>query len=540
MKKSHSPWLVLSVLCLGQAVALMDTTVVNVAIPAMMHGLDANLDQILWVVNGYVLTYAVLLVTCGRLGDLYGQKATFLAGLGVFTISSALCGLAQNPTQLIIARLLQGIGGAMLTPQSLAVVSKVFPAEKRGAALGIWGAFAGGAAAIGPSLGGLIVSSLDWRWVFFINVPIGLAAIVLGAIVVPDLRGGPRRKLDLLGTTVLTAGLTLLVFGFIEGPPHQWGALWGPISVPVVLVLGVVVLAVFAVLEGRRQGRDPLVPFEIIRQRNFALMAVVVVALPCGLGAMLLLTTIHLQSAVGMSPVAAGLTIAVAPLVSTAFAPYAGRCIDRFGGKYVMFAGFALFAVGIAYLALAAQPDSTWLSMLPGLVVVGIGMGVVFSPPAAIAMHDIEPSMSGAASGLFNMMRLCGSVLGGALVGALLQARLAVSLADAAQGAAGVLPAQYRQPFIDVFTATASPDLAAARIETTGAFAGAPRELLDSARGKAVREGVTDAVRFSYLLPVGVLFAGALGTLAVRGHTKRGRTASPESAPELADKPGRS
>ncbi|QWF84038.1 MFS transporter [Amycolatopsis sp. CA-230715] len=537
MKKSHSPWLVLSVLCLGQAVALMDTTVVNVAIPAMSHRLGADLDQILWVVNGYVLTYAVLLVTFGRIGDLYGQKATFLAGLGVFTISSALCGLAQSPTQLIIARLLQGVGGAMLTPQSLAVVSKVFPAEKRGAALGVWGAFAGASAAIGPSLGGLIVSSFGWRWVFYINVPIGLAAIVLGAIVVPDLRGEQRRKLDLLGTAVLTAGLALLVFGFIEGPPHRWGTLWGPVSVPVVLVLGALVLVLFAVLEGRRQGRDPLVPFEIIRQRNFALMAVVVVALPCGLGAMLLLTSIHLQSAVGMSPVAAGLTIAAAPLVSVAFAPYAGRCIDRFGGKYVMFAGFALFAVGIGYLALAARGDSTWLGMLPGLVIVGIGMGVVFSPPAAIAMHDIEPSMSGAASGLFNMMRLCGSVLGGALVGALLQARLAVSLTDAAQSAAAVLPAPYRQPFVDAFATAASPDLAAARLDTTGALAGAPRSLLDSARGAAVREGVTDAVRFSYLLPVAVLFAGALGTLAVRGHTKRARSTVPELA---ADSPGRS
>src|SRR3954454_6857472 len=184
----HSPWLVLTVLCLGFFMILLDTTIVNIAIPNMIDELDASLDEILWVVNAYILVYAVLLITAGRLGDLYGPKQLFMIGLVVFTIASAACGFADTPGQLIVARIAQGVGGALLTPQTLSVLTVIFPPERRGAAFGIWGAVAGVATIAGPTLGGFIVTHWGWSWIFFVNVPVGIAALVLAAIVMPNLQ----------------------------------------------------------------------------------------------------------------------------------------------------------------------------------------------------------------------------------------------------------------------------------------------------------------------------------------------------------------
>src|SRR5213082_2955310 len=189
-----NPWLVLLVLTTGFFMIMLDTTIVNVAIPAMSTGLNTTLDQILWVLNAYVLVYAVLLITAGRLGDLYGQRSLFAIGLFIFTFASALCGLSQNPTELIAARILQGVGGALLTPQTLAILTTIFPPERRGAAFGVWGGVAGLA-----TLAGAIITSIDWRWIFYINVPIGIAALIATFVVIPDIRPGRRHGWDLVG-----------------------------------------------------------------------------------------------------------------------------------------------------------------------------------------------------------------------------------------------------------------------------------------------------------------------------------------------------
>src|SRR5919201_65759 len=192
-----NPWLVLLVLTTGFFMIMLDTTIVNVAIPSMSTSLNTTLDQILWVINAYVLVYAVLLITAGRLGDLYGQRSLFAIGLFIFTVASALCGLAQNPTELIAARVIQGVGGALLTPQTLAILTSIFPPERRGAAFGIWGAVAGIASLARPTLGGFLVTWAGWRWIFYVNLPIGIAALVATLLVVPDLRPGRRQRLDL-------------------------------------------------------------------------------------------------------------------------------------------------------------------------------------------------------------------------------------------------------------------------------------------------------------------------------------------------------
>src|SRR3979409_849326 len=234
-----NPWLVLVVLCTGFFMILLDTTIVNVAIPAMSAGLNTTLDQILWVLNAYILVYAVLLITSGRLGDLYGQRNLFALGLAVFTVASALCGFAQDANQLIAARVLQGVGAALLTPQTLAILTTLFPPERRGAAFGIWAGVAGLATLAGPTIGGAIVTYIDWRWIFFVNVPIGIAALVATFVLVPDLRPGRRHGWDFLGTILATSGLFGVIFGLIEGERFNWGQIGSTvITIPEVIGVG--------------------------------------------------------------------------------------------------------------------------------------------------------------------------------------------------------------------------------------------------------------------------------------------------------------
>src|SRR5207253_2689057 len=242
----RSPWIILLVLCLGFFMILLDLTIVNVAIPSIIDGLHAGLDEILWVLNAYILVYAVLLITAGRLGDLFGQRNLFAIGLAVFTLASALCGLAQNSWELVAARIVQGVGGALLTPQTLAILTSIFPPERRGAAFGIWGGVAGLATIAGPTLGGAIITYIDWRWIFFINVPVGIGALIATFAIVPDLRPGRRQGWDLVGVALATGGLFGIVFGLIEGQRYNWGQVgsyW--VTIPEVIGAGVVLLVIF-------------------------------------------------------------------------------------------------------------------------------------------------------------------------------------------------------------------------------------------------------------------------------------------------------
>src|SRR6266702_157960 len=268
-----NPWLVLVVLTTGFFMILLDTTIVNVAIPAMSSntkdGLNTTLDQILWVLNAYILVYAVLLITAGRLGDLFGQRNIFAIGLFVFTAASALCGFSQNAGELIAFRILQGIGGALLTPQTLAILTSIFPPERRGAAFGVWGGVAGLATVAGPTIGGAIITYISWRWIFFINVPIGIAALIATFLVIPDLRPGRHHGWDVMGIIVATAGLFAIVFGLIEGERYNWGQIGSyPITIPEVIGAGAVLMVLFIIWE--RYQAEPLVPLSLFADRNFA------------------------------------------------------------------------------------------------------------------------------------------------------------------------------------------------------------------------------------------------------------------------------
>ncbi|HEY8760836.1 MAG TPA: DHA2 family efflux MFS transporter permease subunit [Candidatus Dormibacteraeota bacterium] len=540
----RNPWLALLVLCMGFFMILLDTTIVNIAIPSIIDGLHATLDQILWVLNAYILVYAVLLITASRLGDRYGQRNLFVAGLAVFTIASALCGLAQDSNQLIAGRVIQGVGGALLTPQTLAVISVMFPPQRRGAAMGIWGAVAGVATVAGPTLGGFIVTNIDWRWIFYVNLPVGVAAIVLSFLFIPDLRPGRQHGWDLPGILLSTASLFLLVFGLIEGQRYSWGTVTGFVSIPLILVAGVVLLVAFIAVE--RTAREPLVPLALFRDRNFAILSWVSAAMAFGMLGLFLPLTIYLQSVVGLTAFQAGLAFAPMSLTSMVVAPNAGRLTDRIGGKYILLTGLGLFGIGMGGIDFSAGLDSNWITFLPWLIVAGFGMGCIFAPATTVAMRNIPQHLVGAASGVFNTTRQLGGAIGSSIVGAVLQNRLSAALKDQAAGRAGELPAQLpataRQKIVDSFSTGGQGGLEVGRGQTgAGSAAVQLPANVPAAAAHQIQQQVAAyfhdvfvnaylvAMRPTLLISVTVVLLAAISCLGIR----RRKAAAAAAAQEL-------
>jgi EmrB/QacA subfamily drug resistance transporter len=529
-----NPWLVLVVLCTGFFMILLDTTIVNVAIPAMSAGLNTTFDQILWVLNAYILVYAVLLITAGRLGDLYGQRNLFAIGLVIFTVASALCGFSQNANQLIAARVLQGVGGAVLTPQTLAILTTLFPPERRGAAFGIWGGVAGLATITGPTLGGAIVTYVDWRWIFYVNVPIGIAALVATFAIIPDLRPGRRHGWDIVGVILATAGLFGVIFGLIEGQRYNWGEISSfVVTIPEVILGGVLLLAVFVVWE--RFQAEPLVPLSLFEERNFAVANWVAAAISFGMLSLFLPIVIYLQSVRGFSALTAGLTIAPMSVVSMLVAPFAGRMADRIGGKYILTTGITVFAIGFGAFTLVAGPDSTWINFLAPAMVAGAGMGMTFAPMTTIAMRNISPRMAGAASAVLNTNRQLGAAVGSAVIGAVLQNRLATTLHDQAVSHASSLPPAFRDQFVKAFSSVSTNGF---EIGTGQNGAKLPPGLPPAVAHQITAlahdvfvSGYIDAMKPTLAIPIAVLAFTALTTLLIK-RAKRPAVPKAEAAPE--------
>jgi EmrB/QacA subfamily drug resistance transporter len=514
-----NPWLVLVVLTTGFFMILLDTTIVNVAIPAMSKGLNATLDEILWVLNAYILVYAVLLIPAGRLGDLFGQRNMFALGLAVFTLASALCGFSQNSTELIAARIVQGVGGALLTPQTLAILTSIFPPERRGAAFGIWGGVAGLATIAGPTIGGALITYFDWPWIFFINVPIGIGALIATFLIVPDLRPGRRQGWDLVGVALATAGLFGIVFGLIEGQRYNWGeiASYG-ITIPEVIGGGGVLMILFIVWE--RFQAQPLVPLSLFEERNFAVANWIAAAISFGMLSMFLPVTIYLQSVRGFSALTAGLTFAPMSLTSMITAPFAGRLADRIGGKYILMTGISLFTVGFSLVAYVAGPDSTWINFLVPAIIAGAGMGMTFAPMTTVAMRNIQPRMAGAASGVLNTTRQLGAAIGSAVVGALLQNQLATALHNQAVAHAGEVPAAFRDRFIAIFSSVSSNGFQIGPNQTGASLpSGLPPAVaaqLSRIAHEVFVSAYIDAMKSTLVVPVIFLAFTALTTLLIK------------------------
>ena len=532
--RTANPWLVLLVLCLGFFMIMLDTTIVNIAVPAMLDGLSASLDQIVWVVNSYLLAYAALLITGGRLGDRYGPRNLFAIGLVLFTLASVGCGLAQNSAQMITARVIQGVGGALLTPQTLVIITMIFPKERRGAALGVWGSIIGLSTVAGPTVGGLLVNNASWRWIFFVNVPIGLIALIGTFRIVPDLRLGRSHGMDMVGVALVTAGLFALVYGLIEGQRYDWGTIAGPISIPLVLGVGVVLLVAFVLWE--RRPAEPLLPLSLFRHRNYSIMLWLQTLIAFGMLGVFLPLVLVLQSVLGMSALRAGLTIAPLSVAAMVVAPLAGGLADRFGAKYILMAGTSLFALGIGLLVPVIELDATVASFAIPMVVAGIGLGMCLAPLAAEAMREIPPLQAGAASGMLNTTRQIGGLIGTAVVGAVLQNRLAVAFTDQARERVAALPADVQQRFVDGFANANSSGFQVAPGQTGGAQlpSGLPADVqaaVQQAAHDVFVNGFVAAARPSVLVPAAVVALATVSCVAIVPRRRATDTAQPAEQP---------
>jgi EmrB/QacA subfamily drug resistance transporter len=525
VEQKRNPWLALLVLCLGFFVILLDTTIVNVAIPTMLDSLHASLDQILWVVNAYLLTLAVLIVTAGRIGDILGQRNMFVFGLGLFSLASALCGLSQDANQLIAARVLQGIGAAVISPQALVIISVLFPPARRGAALGLLSAVTALASVAGPTLGGLIVTYLDWRWIFYVNVPIGIIGIVLAFRFVPDIRPGRTHSLDLVGVALATTGLLGIVFGLIEGQRYDWGAIAGTVvTIPEVIGAGLLLLAVFLAWE--RTQREALVPLSLFKNRNFSIMVWLSAVMFFAMFGFMFTTTIDLQSVLGFSAIQAGLTTIPLTVAIMIAGPFAGRLTDRFGGRYILMLGSILFGSGIAGVALVESLTSNSLTFSIPLAVAGLGMGCIIAPVMTEAMHEVQPAMAGAASGLLNTSRQLGAAVGSAVIGAVLQNQLATSMHSRAVADSTQLAPQFRQHFIDGFAAAAKNGFEVGRGQSGGAQipSGLPPQvahLVQQLIHDVFVNGFVTAMRPTLAVPVAGLLLAALSCTLIARRVQR-------------------
>jgi EmrB/QacA subfamily drug resistance transporter len=516
-----NPWAVLIVVSLGFFMTLLDLTIVNVAIPNMIDRLHASLDDVLWVINAYALVLAVLLITAGRLGDLFGQRTVFFIGIVVFTLASGACGLAPSAGWLIGFRAVQGLGAALLMPQTLAILTMVFPPERRGAAFGVWGAVAGIATVAGPTLGGLLVTAFDWRYIFFINLPVGIAVLILTVFLIPDLRTNRRHSFDVLGVVLASGALLAICYSLVEGQKYSWGTIKGILSIPLLLAVGLILLAVFVLVQARRQDGEPLVPFSLFKDRNYALMNLVGTFISIGMLGIFLPFSIYLQNVLGFSALKAGLTMAPASVLGMFVAPFAGRMSDRIGGKYILVTGLILFGGGMGSVVLMAQTTSAWYSFLAPQLVAGIGIGCMFAPLTTVAMRSITPTMAGAASGVFNTTRQVGTVIGTAGVGALLQNRLVAGFTTQVHQLAGRLPASAQQAMVTRFQAAAKNGLA-----------GAPAGHASGLQAAVFTHGFVSAMRPTMLVPVVFLFAAAACCLFIKNTA---RAPASQSAPAASE-----
>ena len=539
--RRFNPWVVMLVLSTGMFMTLLDLTIVNIAIPRIVDGVHASLDEVLWMLNAYSLGYAVLLITSGRLGDIVGPRRLFVGGIALFTAASALSGLAPTAGVLIAGRALQGVGAALLAPQSMAILLSIFPPERRGPVFGVFGMLSGLAVVAGPTLGGLLVTDLSWRWIFLVNLPIGVGVLLAASRLVPDLRPGHRHRLDLAGMALVTAAIFCIVYGLIEGQRYDWGTITGPLSIPLLIAAGVVLLGAFLIHQARRQGGEPLLTFALFRDRNFTLMALVLAAMSFFILGIYLPLTIYYPSVLGLSALAAGLVVAVQPgamFLSTG--PANGPATTRLGANRVLTAGLLLFAAGAAYIAWDVQADSSRWSVVPGLVVGGLGMGCIWGHAFQLATRDLRVELAGVASGTLSTLQEMGAVIASASVGALLQNRLATSLHAQAVAAASHLPAHVAGSFVASFTGAAASGLQIGAGQSGAALripAGTPPSLatsLESLAHSVFAEGFVAAMKPTMLLPVGVLGLAAVASLFARGRSRGDRAELTEAEADAA------
>ena len=426
------PWAALWTLMIGFFMVLVDSTIMSVATPAIMKDLRIDVSAAVWVTSAYLLAYAVPLLITGRLGDRFGTKNLYLAGLGVFTLASLACGLAADFHTLVAARVVQGLGAALIAPQTMAVITRIFPASDRGPAMAMWGTIGGLGGLVGPQLGGLIVGTTDWSWIFFINIPIGVIGFALALRFVPRLPTSSHR-LDLLGVSLSGAGMFCLVFGVQEGNRYDWGTVTGVLSVPLIIGAGLALLAGFVLWQAVNTA-EPLIPLQLFRERDFSLACVAMGTMGFAITCIALPLMLYAQNARGFGPTASALLLLPLALVMAVTAPIVGRLVGRFSARTLATAGFTSTLGSLFWLGAILRPDTPiWQLEIP-IALVGLGNALIGSPLSTTAVRGLPRALAGAGSGAFNAIRQLGAVLGAALIATLMTARLTAEIPGATTG----------------------------------------------------------------------------------------------------------
>jgi EmrB/QacA subfamily drug resistance transporter len=409
-------WWTLAAVCAGVFMLLLDVTIVNVALPDIERGFGAGLSDLQWVLDAYALTLAAFLLTAGSLADLWGRRRVFAAGIVLFTLGSLLCGVATSSLFLILARGFQGIGGAIMFATALALIANAFRGPERGVAFGVFGGITGVAIAIGPVVGGLIIAALDWRWIFFVNVPIGIAALAVTLAFVTESFDPAARRPDWLGLATFSAALSALVVGLIRSTSDGWGGT----TVLGCFVAAAVLLAAFVVIE-RRQP-NPMLDLSLFRVPAFVGGLVAAFGVSASIFAMLTYVVLYFQDILGFSPLDAGLRFLVLTGAIFVVAAVAGRLSSRVPARYLIGSGFVLVAAGLLLMG-GLDASSGWTHFIPGFVVAGVGVGLINVPLASVAVGVVEPRRAGMASGINSTLRQVGIATGVAALGSIFAAR---------------------------------------------------------------------------------------------------------------------
>jgi EmrB/QacA subfamily drug resistance transporter len=406
-------WWTLGAVAFGLFMIMLDNTIVNVALPSIQRDLNIGISELEWVFNGYALTFGVLMLTGGKLADLFGRRRIFVVGLVIFTLASLACGLATNAEMLIGARVVQGVGSALMNPATLSIITATFPPRQRGMAIGIWAGVAAMALAIGPLVGGLITQHIGWNWIFFINVPVGILAIVVTRLVVAESRDtSVGQRLDLPGLVSSAIALFALTYGLIEANTYGWtsGRILGLFAV------AVVGLALFVVLELRQ--RAPMLDLSLFKNGTFAGANTVMLFVGLAMFGVFFYNSLFIQNIMGYSAVQTGATFLPMTMLIILVAPVAGRFSDRVGSRWLMGVGMVFLSVSL-FLFSRLDIGSNFWDLLPGLIVGGFGMALVMTPTTAAAMGSVPVDKAGVGSAVLNSMRQVGGSLGIAVMGAI-------------------------------------------------------------------------------------------------------------------------
>ena len=422
--EANRKWWTLGAVAFGLFMIMLDNTIVNVALPSIQRDLAIGVSELEWIVNGYALTFAVLMLTGGKLADLLGRRRIFIAGLAIFTVSSLVCGLASGAEMLIGARVVQGVGAALMNPATLSIITATFPRRERGMALGIWAGVSAMALAIGPLIGGVITEHINWSWIFFINVPIGVLGIVVARVAIDESRDtSVGQRLDLPGLVASVVALFALTYALIEANNYGWT------SARILSLLGVAVVGVAAFVLLELRQRAPMLDLSLFRNATFAGANTVMLLVGLAMFGVFFFVSLFVQNILGYSATKAGATFLPMTILIVLVAPVAGKLSDRVGSRWLMGAGMVLLTGSLLVFSRLDAASSYW-NLLPALLLGGLGMALAMTPTTAAVMGSVSVDKAGVGSAVLNSMRQVGGSLGIAMMGAIVAASLHVSVTN--------------------------------------------------------------------------------------------------------------